>query len=112
MISGSSDKTIRQWDLANPERDPVVLQGHGSWVWSVAVSRGGNRVVSGSAGGTVREWNINSRNLSESVCQVVGRNLSRHEWVEFIGSDVEYELTCPNLPAGEGSQLNTSSASH
>jgi WD40 repeat protein len=112
IISGSSDKTIRQWDLTNPERDPVILNDHQSWVLSVAISPRGDLLISGSADRTIRVWNVSTGNLAERVCSVVERNLSQAEWNEFIGGNVDYVRTCPNLPAGEGIQLKTSNVSH
>lgn len=111
LISGSSDKSIRLWDLTNPERDPVILQDHQWWVWSVAMNPKSEAIISGSADKTIRVWNVSTKNLADRVCDVVGRNLSRAEWTEFIGEDVDYVQTCPNLPAGKGIQSKVSSTS-
>jgi hypothetical protein len=40
--------------------------------------------------------------LSETVCRVVGRNLTLAEWQRFVGEGVPYERTCPNLSSGVG----------
>ena len=47
IISASSDKTIRIWNLLN-ERQEKVLRGHFSSVKTVAVTRGNKYIVSGS----------------------------------------------------------------
>ena len=36
VISGSSDKTIRVWNLLKKKQE-TVLEGHASYVWTVAV---------------------------------------------------------------------------
>jgi hypothetical protein len=33
------------------------------------------------------------------VCTKVDRNLTMGEWQQFVGADILYERTCPNLPA-------------
>ena len=43
---------------------------------------------------------LSSAALAENVCLRVRRNLSQEEWQRFIGPSLEYERTCPNLPAG------------
>ena len=53
---------------------------------------------------TIRIWNVSTKNLADRVCDTVGRNLSRAEWNEFIGADIDYVPTCPNLPTGKGIQ--------
>ena len=41
LASGGEDGTVRLWDLTNPEADPVVLEGHEDWVYSVAFAPDG-----------------------------------------------------------------------
>ncbi len=112
IVSGSSDKSIKVWDLTNSDLDPVNLRDHQSWVWAVALSPDSDTVISGSADKTLRVWNVSTRNLADRVCDSVTRNLSRAEWDEFIGEDLEYVRTCPNLPMGEGIQSKISNSSH
>jgi hypothetical protein len=38
------------------------------------------------------------RLVSDSVCQKVWRNLTLEEWHKFVGIELPYERTCPNLP--------------
>jgi len=48
------------WDAATGE-EIVELRGHRSFVWSVAFSPDGTRLVSGSGDGTVRVWDARPR---------------------------------------------------
>ncbi|KAH6714454.1 NACHT and WD40 domain protein [Leptodontidium sp. MPI-SDFR-AT-0119] len=55
VVSGSHDDTVRLWDAATGAA-LQTLEGHLSWVTSVAFSPDGKQVVSGSYGETVRLW--------------------------------------------------------
>jgi WD40 repeat protein len=57
IVSGSSDKTVRLWDVATGAA-LQRLEGHSDWVWSVAFSPDGKQIVSGSSDETVRLWDV------------------------------------------------------
>ena len=72
VVSGSCDNAVRIWDAASGECVVGPLDGHTSYVLSVAFSPDGTRVVSGSYDKTVRIWDAAS-----GECVVVGP-LDRH----------------------------------
>ena len=55
MTSGSSDKTLRLWDVATGEHK-ITLTGHTSEVSSIAYSPDGRTLASGSSDKTLRLW--------------------------------------------------------
>jgi len=55
LASGSSDQTIRLWDVES-RQESAVLTGHGSEVWAVAFSPDGEFLCSGSKDETVAIW--------------------------------------------------------
>jgi hypothetical protein len=57
LASGSTDKTVRLWDLA-AGGEPLVLKGHTHYVSSVSFSPDGRRLASGSWDKTVRLWDL------------------------------------------------------
>src|SRR5262249_38329687 len=81
---------------------PTVLRGHKNVVFTVAFSPDGQTLASGSGDQTIRIWILRTESLAEKICQQVWRNLTRAEWDQFIGTDLPYERTCPNLVAGGG----------
>ena len=66
LASGSSDKTIRIWDLAT--REPVLtLVGHTALVRSLAFSDDGRYIISGSRDATVRIWDVGQKKTGAVV---------------------------------------------
>lgn len=62
-ISGSTDTTVRAWDLSQPadaEDASVIFEGHRDSVICVSVSRDGTAAVSGCEDGSLHAWNTTS----------------------------------------------------
>ena len=58
LVSGSTDKNIKIWDLS--KRQLIRnLTGHDASVVSVALSPDGEKIVSSACEGTIRIWNLN-----------------------------------------------------
>ena len=60
----SDDQTVLIWDAASGEQ-LCSLTGHSGSVWSVALSKDGTRLVSGSADRTVKIWSAGSAGTFE-----------------------------------------------
>ena len=58
IVSGSSDKTIRVWDVVTGQQVGEALRGHKDIVHSVAFSPDGTHIVSGSNDNTIRVWDV------------------------------------------------------
>jgi WD40 repeat protein/serine/threonine protein kinase len=56
-LSGSSDKTIRLWDVETGQ-EVRRFEGHTGWVFAVAFSPDGRYALSGSSDHTVRLWEV------------------------------------------------------
>ncbi len=61
LASGSSDRTVRLWDVATGKNAAILEARGGDWVTSVAWSPNGKALASGGYDGTVRLWNVASR---------------------------------------------------
>ncbi|CCA72922.1 related to WD40-repeat protein (notchless protein) [Serendipita indica DSM 11827] len=73
IVSGSLDRTIRQWDAETGQPLGEPLQGHEYSVNAVAFSPDGTRIVSGSSDSTIRQWDAETGQPS-------GEPLQGHEY--------------------------------
>lgn len=72
---------------------------------SVTFTPDSNSLVVGTNYGTILLWDLSllkSETASEPIraiaCSQVQANLSESEWTQYVGVDVPYQATCPNLP--------------
>ncbi|MER5732076.1 helix-turn-helix domain-containing protein [Streptomyces sp. NPDC002138] len=66
IASGSSDTTVRLWDVATRSL-VAILRGHTGPVTSVAFSPDGLRLATSSADGTVRLWDAGARRITATL---------------------------------------------
>jgi hypothetical protein len=106
LASSSKDRSIRLWDLASPGTPPTLLHGHEGEVEALAFSPDSKTLASGGWDEKgVMLWDLTHPvntaplgRLAELVCEKVWRNLTLAEWHQFVGEDIPYGRTCPNLP--------------
>ncbi|XP_062522205.1 uncharacterized protein LOC134196990 isoform X2 [Corticium candelabrum] len=71
IVSGSSDKTIKVWDIrTNKPWSALTLAGHSATVRCLHLS--GDRLVSGSADRTIKVWDLKNtgKDWSSAACRV------------------------------------------
>jgi len=56
IASGSSDRTIKIWDMHGNLKQTLV--GHTNWITSLSFNRNGQYLVSASRDGTIRRWRM------------------------------------------------------
>ena len=111
LALGMGDCSIWLWDLEKPNFEYAVLNGHENRVLSVAFSPDEKTLASGDAKGNILKWHLqndhsdSSKNLREElmkglldrICKRVSRNLTLSEWRQFVGRDIPYQPTWPDL---------------
>jgi WD40 repeat protein len=83
-------------DAEEPPRPEAKPDEKKSRIQALAFSPDGKKLASGSQDGTVMIW-TRTESLIEEVCRQVWRNLTLDEWRQFVGKDIPYERTCPEL---------------
>ena len=79
LASGSADKTVRLWSVAE-SKELAKFAGHGAAVSAVAQAAAGTQVASGAADGTLKLWNaadgMEVKNFAGHTTPVVGLALT------------------------------------
>ncbi|MEQ9063866.1 MAG: hypothetical protein RIE58_06800 [Vicingaceae bacterium] len=105
LASASFDGKIQLWDTQNYNDQPIVLEDHSTWVWSMAFSPDNKYLVSGCVDRLIRKYPTYAFEMATDMCQRVTRNISKREWDAYVGSDIPYRKTCTELPPGEGVKI-------
>jgi WD40 repeat protein/energy-coupling factor transporter ATP-binding protein EcfA2 len=105
LASASFDGTVRIWNLANLDDQPIVLRDHNSWVWSVAFSQDDSHIIAGCVDNLIRIYPTDISEMANKVCTKLNRNMTPDEWNQFVARDILYRETCNGLPKGKNQIL-------
>jgi WD40 repeat protein len=92
LSSSSYDGTVRLWDCANNEKQPLTFSDHDGWVYGAVLLKG--KLISAGADRTILVRETNSGRLLEEICGRLTRNFTEDEWKHYIGLDIKYEAIC------------------
>jgi hypothetical protein len=99
IAASSRDYTVRMWDLENVYDLPTVFDDHGDWVWSLDFHPDGEKFITGSADGIIRLYNTKPDDYAAQICGLITTgNLSKTEWAQYVGENIDYVQTCEGLP--------------
>jgi WD40 repeat protein/ABC-type oligopeptide transport system ATPase subunit len=106
MATASFDHTVRIWELDALNAQPIKLDDHRDWVWSVAFSSDDKYLLAGCRDNIIRAWPVEMSDLAMFICTENGinRNLTQKEWNSYASKDIDYECSCSSLPPGDGAK--------
>jgi WD domain, G-beta repeat len=98
LVAASHDGNVYLWNTSDWSNPPIEFNENNGFVLAVCFSKDGQHFYSGSVDyprfiGRPTE----SSQMAGQFCSLLNRNLTREEWVQFFGSEIPYEKTCPGL---------------
>ena len=109
VVAGVANGALEVWDAATgafvAQLDPRPDDGNPGLLWFATDGNDLHWLVDPlttlvSPAATVTTSDFRLSDWVADACRLAGRNLTRAEWDSFVGSDVPYERTCPQWPAG------------
>jgi energy-coupling factor transporter ATP-binding protein EcfA2 len=93
LVSSSSDKTIRVYDLINEDMKPIVLKNQQTKARGISFIND-HTLAGAMADKSIQIWELSSEKIAEALCPMIKRNLRKVEWEQYVGSGIEYQQTC------------------
>lgn len=111
FASASKDRTVRLWNVNRLNDQPILLKGHGDWVWSLAFTPDDEQLMIGlqSTRQVVRQGQVKDEQsiwayptrintMANILCsQYITRNMTEEEWKNAVAPDLPFEKTCATL---------------
>ena len=101
VATGGSDKTARVFQRATgKEISRITLEGPvvrvrfieaERYLMTASTTPDGNAVI-------LARHPLKAQDLIADACSRVTRNLTHEEWKQYVGAEIPYRKTCPNLP--------------
>lgn len=102
IVTVDENGVVLRWDRASGARAGRPLTNYGDFDYRRALSSDGTLLGAATSSGELQVFPADPEQWREYACRIVGRNLTLPEWKAFVGPDVEYVRTCPQLPPGPG----------
>lgn len=103
LLAGSLDKTATLWNFRdknylgyNNDKEfpylatsyrPLHLEDHKDWITAVAFTPDGTKVITGSANGTMKLWEVDLASYAKQICSLVepaNQTLSYSTWAKYM----------------------------
>jgi WD40 repeat protein/energy-coupling factor transporter ATP-binding protein EcfA2 len=101
LASASRDKTVRLWNRKNLIAQPIKLDDHPDWVFTVAFSPDNSQVLAGTKEKIVRAWPTAIEEMADKICNKIDANMSQDEWDTYVAKNIDYEKTCDQYDEGK-----------
>lgn len=98
LATASFDKTAYLWSMDELDELPTILDDHEGFVWDVDFSADNKYLVASIGTGSIKLWPLKPDLMADGMCEMIFRNLTQEEWKTYVGTEIEYQRTCPDLP--------------
>ncbi|MBK8168677.1 MAG: hypothetical protein IPK64_22240 [bacterium] len=96
LATAGNDRTVRVWDAASGRE--LARLAHDDEVLDVVFNPDGSRLASIIANKIVQVNCWRTEDLIAEAFKRLPRNLTCEEWQQYVGEELAYRATCPNLP--------------
>lgn len=98
LVAASHDGNVYLWNTSDWSNPPIVFTENNGFILTVCFSRNGSYFYSGSVDYPRMVGRpVESAQMVQDFCSLVGRNLTQAEWNQYFGEDIPYARTCPNV---------------
>jgi hypothetical protein len=97
LASCSLDSKIKIWNTKDYGLRPVEIIIEANWVLSVDFSSDGRNLVSAVQNDKIFIWPTRADYMASQICSRVSRNLTVREWEAYVGYDINFQNTCPDI---------------
>lgn len=100
ILSSTADRDplIRLWDVDGSGVFDTVLKGNQTSITSMVFSGDSKLLVSGGDDGLIVLWDLSETSWRERACRMANRNLTKEEWIDYVGESKPFEMLCPTTP--------------
>jgi len=95
VITSGYDKYIKIWNYFDLTAQPVKLEIHNAWIYSLSLTKDNKYIVSADADGVSKITLIDINDLKDNVKNTVSQNMSQANWLIYVGNDIDYSTELP-----------------
>ena len=102
LASSAKDGRMQIWQTNAYNELPVVIEDNfknrnTAYIWDMKFTKDGKFLITGSEDGAVRVWPTNTEYFAQTLCDQLIRNMTKEEWENYAGNEVNYRSTCLSL---------------
>jgi len=102
LASCDLEGSLFLWDVATFQPIGEPLSEPGRTMWKLAFSPDSKTLATTDSRPHILLWDVSVESWRKTARRTANRNLSLAEWKQYIGAEVPYHRTFPDLPPGDG----------